>query len=239
MEIITIKEMLERNAEKSSGQVAFQIKQSGKYRKITFQQVGELVKKVQGVLLKLGVRHGDRVALLSENRPEWGISYLAIVSLGAIVVPLDAMLKREEILPLLENSGAKAIILSWKYAEYVQGSGVEEQKIFMEYFDKLPAIESFYPSRVKLDDIASIVYTSGTTGMAKGVMLTHRNIMSNVVAVVSLFDLGPQDNFLSVLPLHHTFETTAGFLGPFHQGCSVTYAESLKSHSILQNMQET
>ena len=109
----------------------------------------------------------------------------------------------------------------------------------MEEFESLPARAPLRRTEVNLDDIASIVYTSGTTGAPKGVMLTHKNIMSNVISTASLFDLGPKDNFLSVLPIHHTFETTAGFLGPFYKGCRITYAESLKLHNILRNMQET
>ncbi|MFH1576993.1 MAG: AMP-dependent synthetase/ligase [Candidatus Margulisiibacteriota bacterium] len=239
-EIITIKDMLERNAEKYRDQTAFQIRQDGGgYKKFTFQQVAELAAKVQDALIKLGVAKGDRVVLLSENRPEWGTAYLAITGLGAIVVPLDAMLQKEELAPLIEDSGAKAALVSQRFIEFMQGTRVEGQATIMEEFDNFPSPASRPMSHVGLDDIASIVYTSGTTGIPKGVMLTHRNIMSNVISVTSLFDLGPKDNFLSVLPLHHTFETTAGFLGPFHEGCTITYAKSLKSHNILRNMQET
>lgn len=240
MEIKTIKEMLEQNAEKFRDQVAFQMRQNGGYRKITYLEAFELAKRVQVALVNLGVGREDRVALISENRPEWPISYLAIASLGATVVPLDAMLSKEDILPLLEDSGAKAIILSEKYSEYFQGTAVEGRKIVMEKFDRLPsAAPGSPPHEVTLDDLAAIVYTSGTTGIPKGVMLTQRNIMSNVIEVSALFNFSPKDNFLSVLPLHHTFENTCGFFGAFYNGCKITYAESLKSHNILQNMQET
>jgi long-chain acyl-CoA synthetase len=239
MNIMTLKEMFEQSAEKYRDQIAFQIKRNGEYQKITFEQAAELINRLEGALIKLGVGRGDRVALISENRPEWGISYLAIAGLGAIVVPLDAMLTKEDILPLLTDSGPKVIVLSRKYTEYIRGTRVEGRKILMEDFDKLPFPAPRSPSQVSLDDTASIVYTSGTTGIPKGVMLTHKNIMSNVISTASLFDLGPRDNFLSVLPLHHTFETTTGFLGPFYKGCTITYAESLKSHNILANMQET
>jgi long-chain acyl-CoA synthetase len=239
MEIITIKEMLRHNAVKYRDLVAFRMRQNGDYRNITYHQVEETVKKLQQSLMNLGVIHGDRVALISENRPEWPISYLAIAGLGAIVVPLDAMLKKEEVLPLLQDSGAKAIILSCNFLEYIKGIEIGARKIIMEEFDRLPSPEKRSSPQVALDDVASIVYTSGTTGIPKGVMLTHRNIMFDVISSSPLFDIGPGDNFLSVLPLYHTFETTAGFLGPFYMGCSVTYAESLKSHNILRNMRET
>lgn len=239
MDIISVKEMLENSSQKYSSNVAFQIREGDDYRKITFQQAGEIAAKLQAALASLGVKAKDRVALLSENRPEWAIAYLAITAMGAIVVPLDAMLKKEEVFPLLEDSEPQAIILSCKYLDYILGTKVEGRKILMENFGELPSVISSQSSVINLDDIASIVYTSGTTGTPKGVMLSHRNIMSNVIAVASLFDIGPKDNFLSVLPLHHTFETTAGFLGPFYKGCTITYAESLKSYHLLRNMQET
>ncbi len=236
MELITLKQLLERNTEKYRDQVAFQMRRADGYRRITYGEAGELAKRLQSAL---AVEPGDRVILLSENRPEWGISYLAITSLGAIAVPLDAMLQKEELLPLINDSGAKAAVVSDQFKGFVQGTKAEAKVIVMEDFDKLREPVGGSQGTVSLDDVASIVYTSGTTGIPKGVMLTHRNIMSNVTSVVPLFDFTPKDNFLSVLPLHHTFETTAGFLGPFHEGCRITYAESLKSHNILRNMQET
>ena len=117
MEIITIKDLLARNADKFREQVAFQIKADGDYRRITFGETAELVRKLQGQLVKLKVKHGDRVALISENRPEWPLSYLAITCLGAAVVPLDALLTKEDILPLLNDSGAKVIVLSQKFTD--------------------------------------------------------------------------------------------------------------------------
>jgi long-chain acyl-CoA synthetase len=179
------------------------------------------------------------VALISENRPEWALSYLAIVGLGAIAVPLDAFLNPEEVQPLLKDSDTKAIILSKKYIDYIKKTKLEGRSLFMEEFENFPTPTLTLPGEVKLEDIASIVYTSGTTGAPKGVMLSHNNIMSNVVSVASLFDTVPKENLLSILPLHHTFETTVGFLAPFYKGSIITFAESLKSNKILANMQET
>lgn len=240
METITIKQLLEESAEKFRNQVAFQIKQENSYLKYTYQDVSLLVKKVQAALRKLGVKHGDRVALLSDNCPEWSVAFLAITGFGAVAVPLDAMLKKTEVTFLLGDCRAKAIILSRNFAPLIKETNLEHSQIFIEDFDRLGSGgEGEISSDVGLTDLASIVYTSGTTGVPKGVMLTHKNIMSNVMATANLFDFGPDDTFLSVLPLHHTFETTAGFLGPFYKGSSITYAESLKSYNILRNMQET
>lgn len=239
MKIITIKEMLERNAETYRDRVAFQMKEGKSYRKITYGKTLHLVRRIQTFLIKTGIKSGDRVALISENRPEWALSYLAIVGLGAIAVPLDAFLNPEELQPLLKDSDTKAIILSKKYIDYIKKAKLEGRSLFMEEFENFPTPTSTLTGEVKLDDIASIVYTSGTTGAPKGVMLSHNNIMSNVVSVASLFDTVPKENLLSILPLHHTFETTVGFLAPFYKGSGITFAESLKSNKIIANMQET
>jgi len=239
MQVATIKELLEQSVASFSKRIAFQIKDGFDYRKLTYTDVDRLIKKVQAQLTSLGVAKGDRVALISENRPEWPIAYLAVTSLGAIVVPLDAMLNKEDILPLINNAGVKAGIVSQKYIGYITATDIENQKIVMEDFGQLPELGTTEQAEVYASDVASIVYTSGTTGVPKGIVLTHKNIVSNVVSVASLFDFGPKDNFLSVLPLHHAFETTAGFLAPFSLGCKITYAESLKSYAILNNMQKS
>ncbi|MCU0641887.1 MAG: AMP-binding protein [Candidatus Margulisbacteria bacterium] len=236
--IPTFKQLLAQNAAKYADKLAYQIKRDGRYRQYTYSEVADLAKRLQVKLAFMGVTVGDRVALLSENRPEWPIAYLAITGLGAVVVPLDAMLKKEEIAPLLADSEPKAFILSEKFLEYGRGTKVEGREVLMEEFDRLPA-GTPPDNLVTLAHLAAIVYTSGTTGTPKGVMLTHRNLISNATAGASCFALGPGDNFLSVLPLHHTFETTGGFLAPFITGCRVTYAESLKSYNLIQNMQET
>jgi long-chain acyl-CoA synthetase len=222
-------------ANKFSRGVAFQIKRAGGYRQYSYRDVYELVSNLAAHLRSQHIDHGDRVAILSENRPEWAIAYLAIASLGAINVPLDAKLAREEVVKLLENSGAKLILTSASLAKEHKFS---LRQILMEEIEKLKSAD-LPAAQVGPADLAAIIYTSGTTGAPKGVMLTHENIMSNVTATVKLFNIGPKDNFLSVLPLHHTFEATAGFLGPFYLGACVTYAESLKSHLLLANMRET
>jgi len=240
MGYMTMKELIKYSADKYKDGVAYQMRaESGEYRKITFRQVEELARKVQGALLKLGVAKGDRVALISENRPEWTISYLAIAGMGATNVPLDAMQNKEEIRPLIEDSTPKAIVLSKKFEEYPKGTVVDKKELFMEDIANLPTPDSLPDFEVSSDDLAAIVYTSGTTGIPKGVMLSHSNIMSNVQSAVTKFVFGPEDNWLTALPLHHTFETTAGFLAPFYTGGTKTFPETLKSHAILQNLQET
>jgi long-chain acyl-CoA synthetase len=237
--IPTFKQLLEQNAVKYATDIAYQVKRAGVWRRYTYREVYELARKLQSLLAELGVQKGDRVALLSENRPEWPIAYLAITALGAVVVPLDAMFSRAEILPLLADSEPKAFILSAKFSDYAKGTAWENVVIAMEDYDRLVPSRPAPDNGVVLDDLAAIVYTSGTTGSPKGVMLSHRNLLSNAIAGASCFDIGPADNFLSVLPLHHTFETTGGFLAECYMGCRVTYVESLKSYVLLGAMQET
>ncbi len=251
-EIITIKDIVISNAKKFGNFPAFQIKREETYQQFSFNQVERMVTSLFKCFERIGIEKGDRIAVLSENRPEWSISYLAITSYGAIVVPLDALLTADEHLNLLKDSGSKAIFLSQRFIEDIEKRlpRVPDLKviILMDSLEDREGVISFKKAvkgergegkGISIEDVASIVYTSGTTGVPKGVMLTHKNIMSNVISTCTLFDLSPSDNFLSVLPLHHTFETTAGFLGPFYMGAKITYAESLKSYNLIKNMQET
>jgi len=231
-----------KNADKYKNNVAFQMKgKDGKYRQWSYAEAQSTAAALAGCLQAGGVASGDHVALLSENRPEWPISYLAIVSLGAAVVPLDIMLKREDIQTLLNQCQPKAIITSARARDEI-GSELVSLEIKMEEFGALSAgaAPSSYPP-VEEDDLAALIYTSGTTGVPKGVMLSHGNIMSNVISLTKHFaqDIKPEDNFLSVLPLNHTFECTGGFLFPFYNGARVTYAESLIPDHILANLRET
>ena len=234
-EVQTLKDLLLHSAEKFPNDNAFQIKRARNYAKYSFAHVLRLASNLSAHLKENGVDKGDRVAILSENRPEWGISYLAIASMGAVCVPIDAKLTGEEINVLLNDSGAKIVVIS---LELNISHRFPIKTILMEDIEKLKA-GPMPEANLRPDELAAIIYTSGTTGNPKGVMLTHKNIVSNVLATARLFSLGPGDNFLSVLPLHHTFEATAGFLGPFYMGCAITYAESLKSYNLLANMQET
>ena len=212
------------------------------------------VERVQNVTLglaALGIRPGDRIALLSENRPEWSIVDLAILSLGAINVPIYTTQAVDQIEFILADSGARAIFISnrklFRHARTAVASRMLEYLIFFdpdvaEDLDRaiplellesngrkqtLERPEAFdaYLRAVRPDDLATIIYTSGTTGEPKGVMLTHSNFMSNVLAITNSLPIGPTDVALSVLPLSHIFER-AGFYVFCYNGVSVYYAAS-------------
>lgn len=222
------------------------------------------VERVQSVTLglaALGIRPGDRIALLSENRPEWSIVDLAILSLGAINVPIYTTQAVDQINFILKDSGARAIFISnrklYRHARTVLAERKLEHLIFFdpeiaEDIDRGSSLESLentgqtqarerpeafdaYLGAVRPDDLATIIYTSGTTGEPKGVMLTHNNFMSNVLAITKGLPIGPTDVALSVLPLSHIFER-AGFYVFCYNGVSVYYAASFDQ--VGENLRE-
>jgi len=221
----------------------------------------ERVKNVALGLATLGIRPGDRIALLSENRPEWSIVDLAILSLGAINVPIYTTQAIDQIEFILSDSGARAIFVSGKklfrHAEPALAHRALEHTIFFDpgvsaelgkgiQLDQLvesgkeqirvrPDAFDAYLQVVRPDDMATIIYTSGTTGEPKGVMLTHNNFMSNVLSITRGLPIGPTDVALSVLPLSHIFER-AGFYVFCYNGLSVYYAASFDQ--IGENLRE-
>jgi len=196
-----------------------------------------------------GVKPGDRVAIQSENRPEWGLAYMAALEAGAVAVPLDALLKEHEVGEILNQSGARFCVVSARQRpviERVQEARLPGLRLLsLDPCDDLPswpaAQERFpdeapRPERAAPDDLAVLLFTSGTTGQAKAVMLSHANLLHNVEAVERVIPYGPDDRMLSVLPLHHTFEYTVGFLCPMRGGASVAYARGLKSNELREDL---
>lgn len=239
---LTIKSLLDRLQSDHPDIVAFRIKRDGRYQEWTGEEVAKRAKAVGRHLYALGLKPGDRVALLSENRPEWGVAYLGIVGHGLTAVPLDRLLKPQEIRTILADSGAAAVIVSESYCADVEtvAPALPELRHLL-LMDEVVHVEPGEPPDVtpSPEELAALIYTSGTTGNPKGVMLSHQNIMSNVVACAQAISYTRGDNFLSVLPLHHTFECTAGFLAPLYEGATVTYVGSLKSRDIIDTMKET
>jgi long-chain acyl-CoA synthetase len=243
----------------------------------TYGQVAEMAWQGAGALRQLGVAPGERVILMSENRPEWGISYFAILLAGATVVPLDKELTAGEVANLARVSRARVAVLSRKVAERLAGEahlavpigddedgqggelpalwspahpalggwlaaqpGCEAARVLA--FDELlaepdVAVGAIRPD-TKGDVLASLIFTSGTTGTPKGVMLTHKNLTSMVSRLSSLFTLYKHDKLLSVLPLHHTLEFSAGFLMPLMHGASIDYLEEIEADSLARALED-
>ncbi len=220
------------------------------WQALTFEETAVAVHAFARLLAEQGVGPGARVGLQSENRPEWGIAYLAILETGAVVVPLDAQLRRQEVGEILAAAEAGVCVVSRKQREVVEGVRSDRlpslRLIGLDDEADLPGLPSArerfprasaLPPRGEPDDLAVLIFTSGTTGQAKGVMLSHANILSNVEGVARMFEFGPGDRLLSVLPLHHTFEATGGFLLPLRAGAGVAYARGLKSNELREDLQ--
>jgi long-chain acyl-CoA synthetase len=219
------------------------------WRSISFRETAQRVHAFARRLVELGVGLGSRVALLSENRPEWGIAYLAILEADAVVVPLDPLLGPGEMAEILDAAGASVCVTSQRYFgaldEAIRARPSNLGRVSLDPDDTHPslpeALAKFADAaplggRARPGDLAVLIFTSGTTGSPKGVMLSHANILSNVEGVAETFEFGTSDRMLSVLPLHHTFESTAGFLCPLRLGASIAYARGLKSSDLREDM---
>lgn len=224
---------------------ALQMKAGDGYLRFTYAELLRDVASAARAFSAQGIGTGDRVALLSENRPEWIVSYLAVVSLGAIIVPLDAQLTPKEVELLLASSGAKAVCVS----EAMRQKLPQSTAFKIVYFDHTEGLrfsemlavhpEATLPQPPSADTPAALLYTSGTTGDPKGVMLSHGNLASNCASVIELDLIGPGDNLLCLLPLHHTYPSMACILFPLSLGAAVTILNSLKGPDILSCMRET
>ena len=201
-----------------------------------------------------GVEEGDRVLLLSEGRPEWGMSYFATILAGGVVIPVDVDLSTEEIVNIAATARPRLAICSPRQAERIaahnrqrsNGHAVRPLTVpvleFEELFERAHTVETAAiarPKRRRPEDPASIIFTSGTTGRPKGVILTHQNFAALTARMSALFDIGRTDAMLSVLPPHHTFEFSAGLLMPLAQGASVTYLEERTPELITKAFEET
>ncbi len=240
--IKTIPEMLETSAEKYGDNMAYLIPKDKNIQEFTYGQVLEYVKKLARYLKDSGLGKGDHIAILGENRPEWAISYFAVSWIGAVVIPLDGRASLDSWKFILRFSSAKAILLSNSYLSDIQSVSAELEElkhiIVMENFDQFSKKYStgVNMENVSPDDLLQILFTSGTTGDPKGVMMTHKNVTSNVDDIYRVIDLTPEDRMFSVLPIHHSYECTGGVLTPFYNGMSVFYARSLKPNEMTEDL---
>src|SRR3990172_7913942 len=237
---------IQEAASRYPSKIAVQMKEGERYHTYTYRDLVRTIASAAGALSKQGIRKGDRVAILSENRPEWMFAYLSTVSLGAVVVPLDAQLTEKEVSLLLSNSDATAVFVSAACRPRLPRGG--PFKIIS--FDEAEGGSSFQnmlaadPNARILPapaagDLAAILYTSGTTGDPKGVMLTHGNLASNCESIIKLNIIEAKDNLLCLLPLHHTYPAMVCMISTFSLGATVTILNSLKGPDILACMQET
>jgi long-chain acyl-CoA synthetase len=208
---------------------------------LSYRDLDRLTRRTACALAREGIREGDRVAILSESRPEWGVASLGIARAGAVSVPILVDFTSEQIGNIIAHSGAKAVFVSPKLRRKLAGmDGAGTRLLDLEDLaaplldERLEAAAAGYEGpRLSPGALAAIVYTSGTTGLSKGVMLTHRNYIADALACDSVVTLRPGDVLLSILPLAHAYEYTIGFLIPLMSGASIHYLDKPPSASAL------
>jgi len=236
-------------AEAFGDAVAMQAKGAAGYVRLSHREVAERAAAAARGLTALGLKPADRAILLSENRPEWGVAYLAITAAGGTAVPLDPQLTDSEIANCARHAGAGLVITSGRFRQRLAALAGQGLPTTLVDLDGGPGALSFAAlteqgagtplPEIPADLPASILYTSGTTGTPKGVVLTHGNFLANAQSVLDFGLCRPDDNLLVLLPLHHSFAFMANFLVPLLSGACTTYPESLKTPDLLSCMQET
>jgi len=234
-------------------------RRAGEDEAISYAEFGKLASHLGAGLISHGLRIGDRVALFAENGPEWGLTYAAATSCGAAIVPLDAQLKGTELRRLLGHAEAHFLVASRSLLNEAIGEaalpgvqvviigergGISGALSWGDLIAEGGALAArgsrAFEERadaVTPDDIAAICYTSGTTGQPKGVILLHRNLVSNVESCRRRIPFIETDTFLSILPLHHTYATTCNLLAPLSTGAAIFFGRSLKSREIREDIE--
>ena len=239
-----LSEMFLSRTSEHSRRVAYRIlKDDNVADSFTYDDLRSAAFSAAAYLSAQGISRGDHVALVSESRPEWGMAYFGILLCGATAVPVDTELSSTEMNAIFQASQPKAVIMSEKCAEKIEDLPADfAMTSFEQLFENAhieEAIRAFKPSKRKPEDVASVLFTSGTTGEPKGVMLTDRNFTALNARISSIFNLHRADSLLSVLPLHHTFEFSAGFLLPLNAGASITYLEERTPELLRRAFNET
>ncbi len=228
---------------------AMRIERNGRKEQYTYEDIRELTFRAAGFLAKNGIKAGDRVILFSNNMPEWGITYFGILKAGATAIPVDPASSVEEIVNFAQAGEASAIVLSPKLAGNTDFSPQElGDKVrvpvwtFDEVFEMPDEVEeskrlALLPPKVLGNAVASLIFTSGTTGKPKAVMLSHKNFTNMISMLSSVLDMDLTDGVLSVLPMHHTFEFSAGFLTPFANGTQITYLNELTAEDLSRTIE--
>lgn len=239
-----LKEMYHASAEAYGEKTLFMQKEEGVYREYSFRQYAEEVDALGTALIAKGLA-GKRVIVTGENGYDWVRAYMAVICGVGVVVPVDKEIPAEEIANIARESEAAAIIYSNKLTEKVKaldegveripfsdlGGLIEEGKALLEAGDR-----TYLDAKIDAHAMSALLFTSGTTGVSKGVMLSHRNICFNLSEMCQMVYIGEEDLFLSVLPIHHAYECTCGFLCQVYRGCTVAFSEGLRH--ITRNMQE-
>ena len=259
LKINDLKDMLNKTGKLYADRPAYKIKvEEGKYQTYTHKEVRDMINNLGTALINLGLK-GKRIAVIGENRYEWEIAYLSIVCGAGIVVPLDKSLPANELELLIERSDIEAIFYTKKYSDIIQNikfseknklkhlismdndenfEGIYSQKELIQEGKKLieEGNNEFLNAQINPKEMKIMLFTSGTTSKSKVVALSHENICTNLMDIGSVLDVTQEDVFLSVLPIHHVFECTVGFLFSLYKGAETVFCDGLRH--IVENLNE-
>ena len=262
IEITDLKDMLNKTKELYGDKIAYKIRkkdgEKGEYITYTHREVRDMVDALGTALIDMGLK-GKRIAVIGENRFEWEIAYLSVVCGTGIVVPLDKSLPENELKSLIDRSGVTAIFYSKKYEEELKkikllGVGKLKHLISMDLIEHEDGIYSqkelievgkelikegnreFIDAKISNKDMNIMLFTSGTTSQSKVVALSHKNICSNLMDIAKVLDVNSNDVFLSILPIHHVFECTVGFLFSLYRGAQTVFCDGIRH--IVENLSE-
>lgn len=239
-----LKEMLGASCERFGNKTLFLQKRDGDYKSISFQSYQTDVNALGTELLARGFG-GKRILLIGENCYRWVTAYMAVICGVGVIVPVDKELPAEELVNISRVCNAAAVIYSPAVAQKVEHLDEAIERIS---FDDLPRLVSrghkriqsmdlrYVDAKIDRSEMAALIFTSGTTGVSKGVMLSHRNICFNLYQMCKMIYIGEKDVFLSVLPLHHCYECTCGFLCQVYRGCTVAFSQGLRY--LIRDMQQ-
>ena len=237
--------------------VALELQRHEQIESCTYAELRRMAESVGRWINDKGFAHGSRLAIFADNQPRWVAAYLGIIASGCAAVPLDTALHDDQVTKLLKDSGASAVFVDAKHLPVTKPAASElnlglilmdsdrmtNPSMEGQWLGNMPAIfkagpGKFRPAPAKDDDLASLIYTSGTTADPKGVMLTHSNFLGEVEAVFNWVDLGPSDALLGVLPLFHVLAQMANLMLPLIKGSRVVYLETLNTTELMRALQE-
>lgn len=261
LEIKDLKEMLEKTGELYENRPAYKIKiEEGKYKTYTHKEIRNMINALGTALIELGLKD-KRIAVIGENRYEWEVSYLSIVCGTGTVVPLDKALPENELENLIERSEIEAIFYTKRHSETIKkikqnkktklkylismedekednSENIYLQKELIEKGKKLiqEGNKEFLEAKINPEEMNIMLFTSGTTSKSKVVALSHKNICSNLMDVGNILDITSEDVFLSILPIHHVFECTVGFLFSLYKGAETVFCDGIRN--VVENLNE-
>ncbi len=259
-QISNLKDMIEQSAKLYGNKPAFLVKEkeNSNYSPISYSKYKSDIDALGTALINLGLKD-KRIAIIGENRYEWSTSYLGVCNGTGIVVPLDRELPQNEIENCMQRSYTDAIIFSGTVSEKIDN--IMKNEITCKYYINMDLEDDadgqlsyskllknghelvkqgnreFLDAQIDNDAMSILLFTSGTTDKSKAVMLSHTNITANLMAMCSMLYIDEKDTFLSVLPPHHTYECTCGFLCQMYRGCTIAYCEGLRH--IVKNLRES